>query len=306
MLFGPGVPALMIENATSAASCSTTRCSRGPLPKVLYDPAMSAITAITAWKPAVPGVREVLHGDFVEHAYPPHTHDTWTLFLVDAGAIRYDLDRHERGADPAMVSVLPPFVVHDGRPATSRGYRTRVIYLESETIGEARIGPAVDAPVLPDKRLRTAVARLHGELGCPDETLAAETHLAFITERIRELLGERPNPDGQPPMPELAERARAILDARLFEPVTMAALAAALGSGPTQVARTFREAFGIRRIATSWGGVSMPRDRILAGQPLADVAAEVGFTDQAHLTRRFRHFLGTTPGQFAGRARLPA
>ena len=48
------------------------------------------------------------------------------------------------------------------------------------------------------------------------------------------------------------------------------------------------------------------RDRILAGQPLADVAAEVGFTDQAHLTRRFRRFLGTTPGQFAGRGRLPA
>ena len=33
MLFGPGVPALMIENATSAASCSTSRCSRGPLPR---------------------------------------------------------------------------------------------------------------------------------------------------------------------------------------------------------------------------------------------------------------------------------
>ena len=161
--------------------------------------------------------------------------------------------------------------------------------------------------MLPDKRLRTAVARLHGELGCPDEMLAAETHLAFITERIRELLGERPNPAGQPPMPELAERARAILDARLFEPVTMAALAAALGSGPTQVARTFREAFGIPPHRYVLGRrLDAARDRILAGQPLADVAAEVGFTDQAHLTRRFRRFLGTTPGQFAGRARLPA
>ncbi|MFI5226445.1 MAG: helix-turn-helix domain-containing protein [Candidatus Limnocylindrales bacterium] len=37
---------------------------------------------------------------------------------------------------------------------------------------------------------------------------------------------------------------------------------------------------------------------MLDGQPLADVAAEVGFCDQAHLTRRFRRFLGTTPGRF--------
>jgi len=123
----------------------------------LYDPAMetsSAMTAISAWKPAVPGVREVLEGDFGEHAYPPHTHDTWTLFLVDAGAIRYDLGRTERAADPAMVSILPPFVVHDGRPATPRGYETRVIYLEPEVIGEARIGPAVDAPVASHGKVR--------------------------------------------------------------------------------------------------------------------------------------------------------
>ena len=40
------------------------------------------------------------------------------------------------------------------------------------------------------------------------------------------------------------------------------------------------------------------RDRILAGQPLADVATEVGFFDQAHLTHRFRRFLGVTPGRF--------
>jgi AraC-like DNA-binding protein len=263
-------------------------------------------SSIRAWKSLVPGVREVLHGDFVEHAYPPHTHDTWTLFVVDAGAIRYDLDRQERAADPAMVSVLPPFVVHDGRPATTRGYRTRVIYLEPEVIGEARIGPAVDAPVLPDARLGAAVARLHGELGCVDETPAAETHLAFITERIRELLGDR-YPMRQPPPLDLAERARAILDARLFEPVTMAALATELGTGSTQVAREFREAFGIPPHRYVLGRrLDAARDRILAGQPLADVAAEVGFADQAHLTRRFRRFLGTTPGQFAGRARLPA
>jgi AraC-like DNA-binding protein len=46
------------------------------------------------------------------------------------------------------------------------------------------------------------------------------------------------------------------------------------------------------------------RDRILGGQPLADVAAEVGFYDQAHLSRRFSQFLGTTPGRFRSAGRV--
>ena len=64
----------------------------------------------------MPGISEVLHAEFHEHAYPPHTHDTWTVFVVDDGQISYDLDRQHRGAGRSTVGVLPPQVVHDGPP----------------------------------------------------------------------------------------------------------------------------------------------------------------------------------------------
>ena len=38
------------------------------------------------------------------------------------------------------------------------------------------------------------------------------------------------------------------------------------------------------------------------GMPPLEVAFESGYFDQAHLTRRFKDFLGTTPGAF-GRVR---
>ena len=38
--------------------------------------------SVRAWRPAVPGVAEVFHARFVSHAYPVHTHDTWTLLIV--------------------------------------------------------------------------------------------------------------------------------------------------------------------------------------------------------------------------------
>src|SRR6476660_2218403 len=110
-------------------------------------------TSIRAWKPPIAGIREVLHARFTDHAYPPHTHETWTLFIVDDGAIRNDLDRNPRAAEPSMVSVLQPDVVHYGRPATSRVFRKRVLYLETSVLGEHLIGPAVDRPVIAGRAL---------------------------------------------------------------------------------------------------------------------------------------------------------
>jgi hypothetical protein len=42
---------------------------------------------VRAWHPEVPGIDEVFHARFVDHAYPPHTHSTWTLLVVDDGAV---------------------------------------------------------------------------------------------------------------------------------------------------------------------------------------------------------------------------
>jgi len=276
--------------------------------EVLYDLAVTIDAAtpldeVHAWKPRVAGVREVLHARHVEHAYPIHTHDVWTLLLVDQGAIRYDLDRRAHGAEPSMVSILPPHVVHDGRPATADGYRKRVIYLEPVVVGESLIGAAVDRPALPDVGLRRAVSELARVLGCVDDALEAEIRLHAVAERIRRSLGA-PGPGGEGTADPRAidaalEAFRAYLDDHLFEPMTIAAAAETLGIGATQLARGFTAAFGIAPHAyVVTRRLEVARDRILAGQPLADVATEVGFFDQAHLTHRFKRFLGVTPGRF--------
>jgi AraC-like DNA-binding protein len=256
--------------------------------------------SVRAWKPAIPGVREVLHASFTDHAYPPHTHDAWTLFIVDDGAVRYDLGRHGRFAHPSMISVLPPHVVHDGRSAASGGYRKRVIYLEPEVLGESMVGRSVDAPGLADPRLYQDLSAVHDAMTCVDDALEAETRLAFVTERIRGWFKVEEGHPKAEPRPDDAEALRAFLDDHLFETVTLAAASDSVGARSTQLARSFRATFGISPHAYVVGRrLDAARDRILDGQPLADVAATVGFYDQAHLTRRFKRFLSVTPGRFA-------
>jgi AraC-like DNA-binding protein len=259
----------------------------------------TAAPEIHAWKPRVPGVREVLHATFTDHAYPLHTHDAWTLFIVDDGQIRYDLHRHARGADRSTVGILPPHVVHDGR-THGPGYHKRVLYLESAVIGQELIGAAVDESSVQGAGLRSAIAAVHDTISCADDALEAETRLAFVTERIRRALGARTG-DAKQHRTDLAEQLRAFLDDHLVETVTMSAASVAIGADQTQLARAFVAAFNIPPHAYVLGRrLDLARDRILDGEPLADVAAAVGFFDQAHMTRRFKRFLGTTPGRFAG------
>ena len=260
--------------------------------------AAAGMDVVRAWQPPVAGIREVFHATVATHAYPPHVHDAWTVFIVDHGGIRYDLDRKPRTAEATRVTVLPPHVVHDGRPATATGFRKRVLYLDPAVLGEGLIGPSVDRPVVPDRDLRRAVAALHDALADGDDPLEAETRLAFVVERIVGSYGRPPQPPAAPAA-ALAENLRAHLEAHLFEPVTIAAAAVEIGATPTQLARAFALAFGIPPHAWVVGRrLEAARERILRGQDLADVAVEVGFVDQAHLSRRFAGFLGTTPGRY--------
>ncbi|MDK1474090.1 AraC family transcriptional regulator [Streptomyces sp. 549] len=255
---------------------------------------------VSAWRPQVAGVVEVFHAHFTEHAYPMHVHDVWTLLIVDDGAVRYDLDRHERGTPGDTVSLLPPQVPHNGSPATSSGFRKRVLYLDLTQLDETFIGPAVDGPDLVDPLLRRRVAQLHSALAEGGDALEAQSRLALISERLRGHL--RPHPVGGPSTPErgVAHGLRDLLDERLFGGVTLDEAAALLHTHPAHLVRAFSGTFGIapHQYLTA-RRVERARRLLLDGRSAAEAATASGFYDQAHLSRHFRRHVGTTPGRYA-------
>src|SRR6266542_506706 len=223
--------------AGGAVGCAMPAVDPGRHGAVLYDPCMSTPGRlpvgrewVRAWKPVVGGVDEVFHARFVDYAYPPHVHDTWTVFVVDDGWIRYDLDTRQRGAGGGRVTLLPPHVVHDGRPASGAGFRKRVLYLATDVLDERLTGRAVDEPDIREPGVLHAVHALHRALREPDDALEADARLATVGERPG---ATRPRAPGEPLVPPL-------LDAP-----TPNAAAATPGTSPTPPLSSFLSTFGI-------------------------------------------------------------
>ncbi|MEU1599051.1 AraC family transcriptional regulator [Streptomyces sp. NPDC005708] len=256
---------------------------------------------VSAWRPSVPGVMEVFHAHFTEHVYPMHVHDAWTLLIVDDGAVRYDLDRHERGTPNDTVSLLPPQVPHNGSPATSHGFRKRVLYLSTTQLDESYIGPAVDGPDLTNPVLRRRIGQLHTALARRGDELEAESRLALISQRLREHLRPRTAViGGTVPHRGIAHDLRDLLDERFLEGTTLEEAARSLHAHPAHLVRAFSAAFGIapHQYMTS-RRVDLARRLLLDGRPPGEVATAAGFYDQSHLTRHFKRLLGIAPGHYA-------
>jgi AraC-like DNA-binding protein len=255
---------------------------------------------VSAWRPAVPGIAEVFHAHFVDHAYPLHTHDVWTLLIVDDGAIRFDLDRHQHGALRPSVTLLPPHVPHDGRSATHHGFRKRVLYLDTSVLGAELAGAAVDQPGLADRRLRHRIHQLHQALAEPGNAFEAHSRLAFILERLTLHLRRHASAGDQPAAHVLAMRLRELLDARTAEGITLREAAELLHAHPTHMVRAFTRAHGLPPHSYLTGRrIELARRLLLAGQRPADVATAAGFYDQSHLARHFKRHLGVSPAQYS-------
>jgi AraC-like DNA-binding protein len=174
--------------------------------------------------------------------------------------------RHEGSASGIQVNLEPPALRRlTGIPGGELWERT--VGLEDLFGGEAAL-LAEELHGLPDSAARFAVL---------DRALlklfaAAPPHPRPDVERAWQLLRAS---GGRMPIEELAQRlgcSRRHLARRFAEDV---------GASPKQAARLIR--------------FESARTRLRSGAPLARIALECGYADQAHMAREFREFAGAPP-----------
>ena len=254
----------------------------------------------------MPGISEVLHAEFHEHAYPPHTHDTWTVFVVDDGQIRYDLDRHHRGRR-----------VFDGRRApTAR--RSRRPPRNQSWLPQARRLPGDERPGRGPDRPRRRRAVRSRMLRCAVASTFCTGGFVTPIRRSRRRPTSHSSPsacgahladqrDEDRPRPRRRDRravARPPRTAGRSEAVTLAAA----GRDPSEPAPASRSllhphAFGIAPHAYVLGRriEAAPTAPPRWGTDRSGRRARRLLRPDLPLTRHFKRHVGTTPGRFGDR-----
>ncbi|MFC4007560.1 AraC family ligand binding domain-containing protein [Nonomuraea purpurea] len=258
------------------------------------------------WRhPAVPET-DLLKARYVTHRFSRHVHDGYAIGLIVSGVEEFDYRGTLHRAGAGEVVLVNPDSVHTGQAGTPGGWAYRMLYPSIDAVAgiAADLGVPYATPHFPEQVVRDEeVAALLGRAHLAAErgdALAASTLSRTLFAR---LITRYATPRPATGVPAEGGRAvRAALDLlhhSLVDPPTLDDLAEAVGARPFALLRAFKAETGLPPHAylTSLR-VRRARHLLLSGLRPAQVAAEVGFTDQAHLSRHFKRVVGVPPAAY--------
>ncbi|MFC9089751.1 AraC family transcriptional regulator [Nocardiopsis dassonvillei] len=245
---------------------------------------------------------ELLTARFVTTAFTRHTHPTYTIGVITDGIEEYTHERGRARVGPGGLAVVGPGEVHTGHAGVPEGWSYRVFYPLPEVVADIarelgmRGTPAFTESGIHAPEAARVLATAHVAAENGDRLTASSLARQGLGMLLRSHGRERAaGPAGHAARPEV-ERARRILAGRLVDPPTLEELAAGLGIGPFSLSRAFRAVHGLPPHAyLNQLRVDRARALLASGRRAGEVAVEVGFADQPHLTRHFKRHLGVPP-----------
>jgi AraC-like DNA-binding protein len=271
---------------------------------------MASDDAVRFWQSAPKAPSEIVCAYLGAGRPVPHVHEEWQFAVpeipsrISVGAFRrYTVREYD-------VAVVQPYDVHTTGSEAEPGARWRALYvapslvtrLYREIAGDSGRGaPRFRSPVLADP---AAAAELWALLLTGEEgAVAGSEFLANVRRWLGQLL-RRHAEAATPRHPPAVQRARAYLQERPTQTVSLPEIGAVAGVTTSHLVRSFSRAVGLPP-KSYHAQVRLARaQRLLAeGKPATWVAYECGFADQSHLSRRFKELHGLTPRAFQAQVR---
>ena len=244
---------------------------------------------------------EMYRAHIVRYAFEPHTHAAYGFGAIEAGVERFRYRGSEHLAPPESLVLMNPDELHTGRAETEGGWRYRMVYLDVDVLeaisGETGwwFADAVGRDAPRARRVDALLRRLW--VAAEVSSLAFDSTLALLVDELRPSarVAQSRRAEGTQRFDRVTDFMRSRLDERL----TLQALADVAALSPFHFLREFRRAHHVTPQQMLMAlRLHAAKEQLARGEAPALVAAGVGLTDQAHLTRAFAHRYGVTPARY--------
>lgn len=260
------------------------------------------------WRDPTLGNTEMLRATYVTHAFARHTHEGYAIGVIEAGVEAFAYRGGNYQAPAGSIVIIHPGEVHTGQAGIPSGWAYRMLYPEvsllQTALAEVKEGahgiPFFPNPVIQDMQLATQLRRSHIALETSDLPLERESRFLWILAQLITRYADSRSfitPLGQEHV--AVQRIREYLQTHYAASVSLEQLSQIANLKPLRLLRVFQREVGLPP-HTYLVQVRVARAKALlaTGMPIAQVAYETGFTDQSHLNRHFKRYVGVTPGQY--------
>jgi AraC-like DNA-binding protein len=251
---------------------------------------------------------ELRYSHYRQEAFKKHAHDTYSIGIVKRGHTAFfhlDQVRSIGGGDIALIN---PGEVHACNPEFGSVLTYYMLYVEPILMQKIVRGLTgkdegyfyFARSVIQDKTLFRTLNELCVSMFRASNKLEIASN---VYEALSDLALKHGDRDYQPVeltgTAEMVRHGHDFLMDNLASNVSLQELASLGGLSPYHFLRAFRRQYGLPPHKYQLQQRVNLAKRLLAdGQPIAQVAAEVGFADQSHFTRKFKAFVGATPRQY--------
>lgn len=252
---------------------------------------------------------ELLQASYVRHAYPRHFHEYYVLCVIEQGFQSFTHQNAKHFTPPGGVILINPGAVHTGEAADENGFQMRCLYptvAHMQTAAYELTGRQQELPFFKEARLdhpwaRDSLLALHKSLTRGGSSLECESRFTWtLSQLVKRHAALRFGEERLGREQAAIQRARRYIEEHFAEGVSLSELAEHVSLSRYYLLRAFRAETGMPPYAYLESVRIRHAQRLIeTGKPLAEVAAEVGFSSQSHLTGRFKRILGVTPGQYA-------
>jgi AraC-like DNA-binding protein len=238
------------------------------------------------------------------HQFRRHSHEGYTIGVIENGVG----DNNYRGSvfhlSPGKIVVMNPDEVHTGIAVGEQPWGYRMFYIHQETfkhmLPEKSSLPFFRGLCFENKYWFEKLRSLHRLLEKDPDTLGQQTQFDLTLTAFTQTFGKVSHSIDFGYEPKAVSRIKDYLNAHFKKNVRIDELTRITQLSRAYLIRSFQCCVGIPPYAYLIQTRIRHAKKLLAKKmPVAQVAYEMGFSDQSHLTRHFKSITGITPKQYA-------